>query len=128
VHQGRDRDHGALLARPACGTWSARPHCGYVGRLHDSPGGGRPVLIRLAVRRFRCQDRACPAVTIVGQADGLTTRYQHRSVPLARLLARPRPEPLPPGQQERQTRPGPEAQPPAPRARTRPTPLSSHAW
>lgn len=68
------------------------------------------MLIRLAVRRFRCQEGACPAVTIVGQADGLTTRYQRRSVPLARLLAQPRPEPLPPSQQERQVRPGPKAE------------------
>ena len=62
-------------------------HSSYVRRLHDSPVGGRPVLIRLAMRRFLCTNPACQAVTFAGQADGLTVRYQRRSVPLARLLS-----------------------------------------
>jgi transposase len=70
-----------------CGTRSARVHSGYVRRLHDSPAGGRPVLIHLGMRRFLCGNQACQAVTFAGQADGLTARYQRRSVPLARLLA-----------------------------------------
>ena len=74
-------------ACPRCGTWSSRVHSGYVRRLHDSPAGGRPVLIRLGMRRFLCTNQACQAVTFAGQADGLTARYQRRSVPLARLLA-----------------------------------------
>jgi transposase len=77
----------ARAACPASGTWSSRVHSRYVRRLHDSPVGGRPVLIRLAMRRFMCQDPACEAVTFAGQADGLTARYQRRSVPLARLLS-----------------------------------------
>ena len=72
---------------PRCGAWSSRVHSGYVRRLHDSPAGGRPVLIRLGMRRFLCTNPACKAVTFAGQADGLTARYQRRSVPLARLLA-----------------------------------------
>ena len=85
-------DRGALAAGaaacPRCGTRSSRVHSGYVRRLHDSPAGGRPVLIRLAMRRFLCTNPACKAVTFAGQADGLTARYQRRSVPLARLLSR----------------------------------------
>jgi hypothetical protein len=45
------------------------------------------VLIRLGMRRFLCTNPACRAVTFAGQADGLTSRYQRRSVPLARLLS-----------------------------------------
>ena len=45
------------------------------------------MLIRLGMRRFLCTNPACKAVTFAGQADGLTARYQRRSVPLARLLA-----------------------------------------
>jgi transposase len=78
----------ARAACPACGTWSSRVHSRYVRRLQDSPVGGRPVLIRLAMRRFMCQDTNCEAVTFAGQAAGLTARYQRRSVPLARLLSR----------------------------------------
>jgi transposase len=74
-------------ACPGCGAWSSRVHSGYVRRLHDSPAGGRPVLIRLGMRRFLCTNLACRAVTFAGQADGLTSRYQRRSVPLARLLS-----------------------------------------
>jgi len=74
-------------ACPGCGAWSSRVHSGYVRRLHDSPAGGRPVLIRLGMRRLLCTNPACRAVTFAGQADGLTARYQRRSVPLARLLS-----------------------------------------
>jgi DNA-directed RNA polymerase subunit N (RpoN/RPB10) len=77
----------ARAACPRCGTWSSRVHSGYARRLHDSPAGGRPVLIRLGMRRFLCTNPACEAVTFAGQADRLTARYQRRSVPLARLLA-----------------------------------------
>jgi hypothetical protein len=34
-----------------------------------------------------CRNSACPAVTFAVQPDGLTARYQRRSVPLARLLS-----------------------------------------
>jgi transposase len=44
-------------------------------------------VIHLAIRRFLCMNPACKAVTFAGQADGLTARYQRRSVPLARLLS-----------------------------------------
>ena len=71
----------------ACGTWSSRVHSSYVRQVHDLPVGGRPVLIRLAVRRFLCQNAACKKVTFAGQADGLTVRYQRWSVPLAGLLS-----------------------------------------
>ena len=71
----------------ACGTWSSRVHRSYVRQVHDLPVGGRPVLIRLAVRRFLCQNAACKKVTFAGQADGLTVRSQRWSVPLAGLLS-----------------------------------------
>ena len=76
----------AAAACPACGTWSSRVHSGYVRHVRDLPLGGRPVLIRLAMRRFLCTNPACPKVTFAGQADGLTARYQRWSVPLAGLL------------------------------------------
>ncbi len=74
-------------ACPGCGTWSSRVHGSYVRQVRDLPLGGRPVLIRLAMRRFVCQNAACAKVTFAGQADGLTARYQRWSVPLAGLLA-----------------------------------------
>jgi hypothetical protein len=45
------------------------------------------VLIALQVRRFRCLQECCPAVTFAEQADGVSARYRRRSVPLLALLA-----------------------------------------
>jgi transposase len=85
-----------LEARPAlpgaacrvCGTWSSRVHSGYVRQVQDGPAGGRPVLIRLAVRRFFCGNPACPRTTFAEQVDGLTARYRRRSLPLLAVLTR----------------------------------------
>jgi transposase len=81
----RSRPAGA--ACPACAAWSSRVHSRYERRLADSAIGGRPVVIRLRVRRFLCRNPACEAVTFAEQADGLTGRYLRRSLPLLGLLA-----------------------------------------
>ena len=70
-----------------CGAWSSRVHSGYVRQVQDGPLGGRPVLIRLAVRRFFCGNPACPLKTFAEQVEGLTARYRRRSLPLLGLLA-----------------------------------------
>ena len=73
----------ALQARcPSCGSVSSRVHGGYARVVADGAAGGRPVLIVLAVRRFRCPDPSCAKVTFAGQAEGVTVRYRRRSVPL----------------------------------------------
>jgi transposase len=71
---------------PGCGYPSGRVHSMYQRRLADAPVGGRPVLIRLAVRRFFCGNPDCPAVTFAEQIDGLTSRRARRTPPLARAL------------------------------------------
>ena len=85
VMQARSRAAGA--ACPACGAWSSRVHSWYVRTVADGPAGGRPVVIRLAVRRFLCHNPACRSVTFAEQVDGLTDRYLRRSLPLRGLLA-----------------------------------------
>jgi len=72
---------------PRCGTPSSRVHGGYARTVADGAAGGRPLLIALAVRRFRCLHDRCPAVTFAEQASGLTERYRRRSVPLLGMLA-----------------------------------------
>src|ERR1039457_935782 len=84
VMQAHSRAAGA--ACPACGAWSSRVHSGYVRTVADGPAGGRPVVIRLVVRRFFCRNPACPSVTFAEQVDGLTGRYLRRSLPLLGLL------------------------------------------
>jgi transposase len=72
---------------PRCGQESSRVHGGYSRVVADGASGGRPVLIALQVRRFRCLRPECPAVTFAEQAEGVTSRYCRRSVPLTALLA-----------------------------------------
>jgi transposase len=72
---------------PRCGQQSSRVHGGYSRLVADSAAGGRPVLIALLVRRFRCCSSSCQAVTFAEQAEGLTSRYRRRSVPLTAVLA-----------------------------------------
>jgi transposase len=71
---------------PACGSVSARVHGGYSRTVADGAAGGRPVLIILRVLRFLCVSPSCPKVTFTVQADGLTSRYCRRSVPLTQML------------------------------------------
>ena len=54
------RAHGRL---PTCRRPSGRIHSRYERRLHDLPWQGRPVILRLRARRFRCPDPACPRRT-----------------------------------------------------------------
>lgn len=72
---------------PECGMPSSRVHGRYARTVADGAAGGRPLLIALAVRRFRCLHDQCPAVTFAEQASGLTERYRRRSVPLLGMLA-----------------------------------------
>src|SRR5271165_57323 len=72
---------------PACGSLSSRVHGGYARVVADGAAGGRPVLVVLSVRRFRCPDPSCAKVTFAEQAEGLTARYRRRSVPLLGMLA-----------------------------------------
>jgi transposase len=72
---------------PRCGQASSRVHGAYSRVVADGAAGGRPVLIALRVRRFRCQQPSCPRITFAEQAEGLTSRYRRRSVPLMAMLA-----------------------------------------
>ncbi|WP_329303912.1 ISL3 family transposase [Streptomyces sp. NBC_00659] len=84
----RARAVAERAVRPACGTLSSRVHSRYVRRLADSSVGGRPVLIELQVRRFRCGQRLCRQATFAEQVDGLTVRHGRRSAGLQTVLER----------------------------------------
>lgn len=68
---------------PRCATVSARTHGGYRRSLVDAPVSGRRVRVEVAVRRFRCDDDGCPAVTFAEQIPGLTSPFA-RFTPTAR--------------------------------------------
>ncbi|MFJ9381132.1 transposase family protein [Streptomyces sp. NPDC101455] len=82
----RARASAKRAACPACGTTSGRVHSRYVRRFADTAVAGRPVVIELQVRRFRCRDRACRQATFAEQVDGLTFRHGRRSTGLQTVL------------------------------------------
>ena len=47
-------------------------HGRYWRLVADGAAGGRPVLVSLQVRRFRCRQWSCPRVTFAEQAEGIT--------------------------------------------------------
>lgn len=70
---------------PRCGVVSWRVHGRYVRRLADAPVGGAPAVIELVVRRFKCLNPQCPAVTFAEQVEGLTSPHA-RYTPLLHTL------------------------------------------
>jgi len=79
---------GTQARCPWCGQLSSRVHGRYQRLLADGAAGGRPLLIALSVRRFRCAVPGCRAVTFAEQSEGLCGRYLRRTLPLREVLAR----------------------------------------
>jgi len=71
---------------PTCGQSSTRIHSTYLRHPRDLPWGGRPVQLRLHVRRFFCDTPSCPRITFAEQAAGLTRPYAQRTVGLNAAL------------------------------------------
>ena len=71
---------------PACGQASARVHSRYVRELRDLPACGRPVRVRLALRRFFCRSADCPRRTFAEQVPGATARSRRATARLEAVL------------------------------------------
>lgn len=69
-----------------CGVVSGRVHARYWRWLTDLMIGGACLAIELAVRRFRCMNPACSAMTFAEQITELTRPYARRTLPLQRVL------------------------------------------
>jgi transposase len=65
---------------------STRVHGRYERTLTDVAIGGRQVLVRLRVRRFRCGNSDCLVGTFVEQVPGLTVRHGRKTPPLVGML------------------------------------------
>jgi len=72
---------------PACGQESDRVHSRYRRSLVDLPNCGRPVRVRLEVRRFRCANAACARRTFVEQVPGATRPHGRTIRRLEAVLA-----------------------------------------
>ncbi|MEV8099678.1 ISL3 family transposase [Streptomyces sp. TLI_235] len=71
---------------PHCGSASARVHGRYTRRLSDATVGGTSVVIELLVRRFKCENPACRAVTFAEQIAGLTSPHARYTPQVRRQL------------------------------------------
>ena len=74
-------------ACPRCGQPSRRVHSRYRRRLVDAPIAGRPVQLRLGVRRFFCDNAACATRTFAEQPATLTAPRARRTSLLRRMLS-----------------------------------------
>ncbi|MDG9724951.1 MULTISPECIES: transposase family protein [unclassified Streptomyces] len=73
------RTRELTVACPDCGRGSARVHSRYGRALTDVAVSGRPVVIKLSVRRLFCDGPSCGRRTFAEQVEGLTALYQSRS-------------------------------------------------
>src|SRR3954468_11954644 len=79
---------------PTCRRPSGRIHSRYERRLHALPWRGRPVILRLRARRFRCPNPACPRRTFAERVGHVAAVAARRT---GRLGDRPRQGALAPG-------------------------------
>ena len=74
---------GGPVPCPRCGGLTGQVH-GYCERaVADVPADGRPVVVRVRVRRMRCPVPGCPVQTFREQVPGVLDRYQRRTTRLA---------------------------------------------
>jgi transposase len=78
----RARTPAGLAPCPGCGGLTGQVH-GYCERtVADVPADGRPVTVRVRVRRLRCPAGGCPVQTFREQVPGVLDRYQRRTARL----------------------------------------------
>jgi len=69
----------ATAACPDCGTMSSRLHSRYQRTLGDLPWQGRPVVLRVQARRFRCHHPACPRQTFAERLGDVAAAWVRRT-------------------------------------------------
>src|ERR1700733_8274439 len=79
----RARTAGGPVPCPRCGVETGHVHGYYERTVADVPADGRPVVVRVQVRRMRCADPGCPVQTFREQVPGLLDRYQRPPVRLS---------------------------------------------
>ena len=79
----RARTAGEPVPCPRCGGLAGHVHEYCERTVADVPSDGRPVVLRVRVRRMRCPALNCPVQTFREQVPGLLGRYQRRTTRLA---------------------------------------------
>ena len=75
----------ATAACPHCRSVSGRVHSRYDRRLGDLAWQGRPVVLRVHARRFRCLDPSCPQQTFAERLPGVAAAAARRTERLGGL-------------------------------------------
>ena len=70
---------------PDCGTMSSQLHSRYERTLGDLPWQGRPVVLRIQTRRFRCLCPACPRRTFAERLESVAAAWVRRTDRLGAL-------------------------------------------
>jgi len=79
------RFHQQAAPCPTCAEVSGRVHSFRQRTLHDLPWQGRPVMLRVHLRRFRCLNSACPRQTFVEPLTDAARPSARRTERLATL-------------------------------------------
>lgn len=73
---------------PECHRESRSYHSSYMRTLRSLPMSGKPVIIHLAVRKYRCVNPSCPRRIFSGQVPELTESHSRRTVRAREFLER----------------------------------------
>ncbi|MHB9004850.1 MAG: transposase family protein, partial [Coriobacteriia bacterium] len=73
---------------PSCLAWSARVHSTYGRTVQDVPLGGAQVVLRLAARKFFCDNPLCAQMIFTERFPGLLARSQQKTSRLNQMLTR----------------------------------------
>lgn len=73
---------------PECHRESRSYHSSYIRTLRSLPLSGKPVIIRLSVRKYRCVNPSCPRRVFSGQVPELTEAHSRRTVQAREFLER----------------------------------------
>jgi transposase len=79
----RARTAGGPTLCPRCRGRTGQVHGYHERTVADVPADGRPVVVRVRVRRMRCPVPGCPVQTFREQIPGVLDRYQRRTTRLA---------------------------------------------
>jgi transposase len=71
---------------PCCGVTARRRQSQYLRTLADLPWQGVPVAVRLVVRRFWCDNPACPRAIFAERVPALTAPYARKTQRLLTVL------------------------------------------
>lgn len=75
-------------ACPRCQRSSTRIHSTYIRTIADLPWAGRPVTVRLRVRKFRCVNSGCPQNVFTERLPQFLRPWARKTIRVADLLRR----------------------------------------